>query len=327
MSGAVPAKFRWGLIGAGHIASTQFAPAVHASDECVVHAVAARDPERARALEPAGRVYDDYAALCADDEVDAIYISLHNTAHIDWILHAVGAGKHVLCEKPLCMTEADTARAFAAAEAADRILVEAFWYRWHPRVRRAEELIGSGALGEITRLDTRFHFGGLERDNIRLSPQLGGGALKDVGCYTVSAARWALGQLTVESASARLSDDGVDLQSDADLAGETGTARISCSIDSTFADELRIQGTDGALTFGDDKSYTAKRHDAVSLRIADAAGAERVESFEAADAFRLMAEAFARRVRGEDAFFVTREDSLEIAHTLDDIREQSRRPG
>ncbi|MDQ1710237.1 MAG: hypothetical protein QOG49_1622, partial [Frankiaceae bacterium] len=272
MSAAQNAPFRWGFIGAGHIAETALAPAIHASETCVIQAVAARDIDRARSLEPRGRAYDDYAALCDDPEVDAVYISLHNTAHLPWIEHALASGKHVLCEKPLCLDAAQTAQAFAAATAAGRTLVEAFWYRWHPRTRRAEGLVASGELGSITDVETAFCFGNVSPGNIRLDPALGGGALYDVGCYAVSAAHWALGDLRVDSATARLSAGGVDLDTAATLRGATGTASVSCSIDAAFLDAISITGTAGALEFTGGKAFSARRGDAVGLRIADSAG-------------------------------------------------------
>ena len=121
---------RWGFLGAGGIARTALAPAVAAASGAVLHAVAARDPARAAALGPV-RAYGDYAALLADDDVDAVYVALHNDAHLPWTLAALAAGKHVLCEKPLGLSAAEVDQ--MAAAAGDRLVVEASWYRWHPR--------------------------------------------------------------------------------------------------------------------------------------------------------------------------------------------------
>ncbi|MEO6712234.1 MAG: Gfo/Idh/MocA family oxidoreductase [Mycobacteriales bacterium] len=323
MPGSNTGPFRWGFIGAGNIAAKALAPAVQASDEAVIQAVAAREVERARKLEPVGRAYDDYAALCADPEVDGVYISLHNSAHLEWIKHALAAGKHVLCEKPLCLNEAETAEAFEAAAAADRVLVEAFWYRWHPRTRRAEQLMRDGAIGAVEEVETAFCFGGVSPGNIRLDPLLGGGALYDVGCYTVSAAHWALGELEVTGASARLADDAVDLETEATLSGPSGTARISCSIDSDFRDVIMIRGSDGALEFTGGKGFSARRDDVVGLRILGASGDAVEEPFGPVDAYRLMAESFARLVRGEGEFTHTPSESMQVAYTMDAIRSRT----
>lgn len=121
----------FGFLGAGMIATTALSPAVHAADGAHLQAVAARDIDRARSLEPAGKAYDDYSAVLADDTVDVVYIALANDAHERWTLAALEAGKHVLCEKPLGLDVAQVRRMTDAAAAADRLLVEAFWYRWH----------------------------------------------------------------------------------------------------------------------------------------------------------------------------------------------------
>lgn len=312
--------FRWGFIGAGHIAATALAPAIHASRECVVQAVAARDEERARALEPAGRVYTDYAALCDDPDVDGVYISLHNSAHLPWIKQALAAGKPVLCEKPLCLDEAQTAEAFAAAEAAHRILVEAFWYRWHPRTRRAEQLVSSGQLGDIVEVETALRFGGVAPGNIRLDPALGGGALYDVGCYAVSGVHWALGNPEVIDATARFGPTGVDLETTARLRGAGGTASISASIDAEFQDVIRVRGSRGSFEFRGGKAFMARKNDATTLHIVDEKGSVSEEPFEPVDAYRLMAESFGRLVRGGEEFYVRPEESLAIARTMDAIR-------
>ncbi len=176
---------RWGFLGAGWIATRALAPAVAAADGAVLLAVAARDITRAAALGPAGRVYDDYAGLVADDEVDAVYISLTNEVHAHWSIAALQAGKHVLCEKPLAMNAREAVAMSEAANAAGRRLVEASWYRWHPRVRRAQELLAAGRIGSVRHVSAGFTFAGNLAGNYRLEPTRGGGALYDVGCYAV----------------------------------------------------------------------------------------------------------------------------------------------
>jgi predicted dehydrogenase len=256
MSGSDGGVFRWGFIGAGNIAHRALAPAVHAASGSVLQAVAARDVGRARELEPAGRTYDDYAALCADPDVDGVYISLPNDAHLPWLKHALAEGKHVLCEKPLTLDEAQTAEAFEAAAAADRLLVEAFWYRWHPRTRLVESMLAAGEIGDVQRVESGLGFGGVQPGNIRLDPTKGGGALYDVGCYPISVAHWALGDLDVASAEARYG--AVDLETTAELVGGTGRAQVTCSIDSTPFDFIRIIGSAASVEFTD-VAFMARR--------------------------------------------------------------------
>jgi len=136
---------RWGFLGAGFIATHALAPAVHAADGATLQAVAARDLDRANRLSPAGNVFDSYDALLRDDDVDAVYISLTNDVHAHWAIAAMRAGKHVLCEKPLAMNAMQVREMTAVAEETGLLLVEASWYRWHPRVRRAQKELAAGA--------------------------------------------------------------------------------------------------------------------------------------------------------------------------------------
>src|SRR4051794_3004181 len=178
---------RFGFLGAGRIAHRALGPAVHAARGAQLQAVAARDAARGQTLQPAGQVYTDYAELLADPAVEAVYISLTNDNHRPWTLAALAAGKHVLCEKPLGLDRAEVVEMVDAAVAADRLLVEAFWYRWHPRTRRLEQLVTSGALGPIVGLETEFSYHGSDHTpgEFRLDPKLGGGGLYDVGCYAI----------------------------------------------------------------------------------------------------------------------------------------------
>ncbi|HYN75561.1 MAG TPA: Gfo/Idh/MocA family oxidoreductase, partial [Candidatus Limnocylindria bacterium] len=135
----VPTPVRWGFLGAGFVASQALGPAVHAAEGAVLQVVGSRDVSRARALGPA-RAETSYQAVCDAQDVDVVYVALPNDDHQRWVCAALKAGKHVLCEKPLGLDAADVATMSAAAAAADRMLVEAAWNRWHPRTRRAQIL-------------------------------------------------------------------------------------------------------------------------------------------------------------------------------------------
>ncbi len=183
----------WGFLGAGYIARAALAPAVHSADGAALVAAGARDIARAAALGPRGAAYGSYDEVLADPSVEAVYIALANDDHLPWAERALAAGKHVLCEKPLGLTAAEVRQMAATARAADRLLVEASWNRWHPRTRRAEALLRSGAIGAVRRVEAGFTFAGVAEDNYRLDPARGGGALYDVGCYATAAALWATG--------------------------------------------------------------------------------------------------------------------------------------
>ncbi len=328
---------RFGFVGAGWIAHRALAPAVHAAEGAVLQAVAARDASRAARLEPAGRCYDDYAALLDDPAVDVVYLSLSNEAHVPWAVRALEAGKHVLCEKPLGLDAAEVDRAFAAAAAADRLLVEALWYRWHPRSTRSQALVAAGDLGEIRHVDAELAFvgdwSGENAGNYRLDPTRGGGAWYDVGVYPLSFAEWALAAegftashpVTVAEAQGTW-DGGVDLRMSTRLRTATGaTADLRCGISGPAGDSAAITGTTASLSWDEGAFMTWKQP--CDLRIRSGAAEPVVERFAATDPYQLMVEAVAARIRGEDAFVVSPATSRTIATVSDQVRAAARPPG
>ena len=194
------APVRWGFLGAGYVASRAVAPAVHRSTGSVLQVVASRDTARAAALEPR-RAVDSYTTVCQADDVDVVYVSLPNDRHLPWVVAALQAGKHVLCEKPLGLDGTQVALMADAAQASGSMLVEASWNRWHPRTRRVEALLRDIS-GEVE-ARTWFTFTGVPTDNYRLDPDHGGGALLDVGCYAIAAALACLGDDVRVAAAAR----------------------------------------------------------------------------------------------------------------------------
>ncbi|MEU1971446.1 Gfo/Idh/MocA family oxidoreductase [Microbacterium sp. NPDC019599] len=221
-------ELRIGILGAGGVAERAMVEPSHDVEGVRVDAIGARDPERAEAF--AERLglpkHGDYETILADPDIDLVYLALPPITHAEWAVRALQAGKHVLCEKPLSVN-ATTAAAIAeaAAETGRRAFV-GFHYRLHGFTRRLLEVIASGVLGEIQRVDVDFsipHFV-VKPGNIRLDGNLGGGAVMDVGCYAVDLIRAAWGEPVVESATALLydADPRIDLQTDAVLRLPTG---------------------------------------------------------------------------------------------------------
>ena len=308
-----PDPVRWGFLGAGMVATAALAPAVHAAEGAVLQAVAARDLGRAQALGPI-KAYDDYRALLADDAVEAVYLSLSNEAHLPWTLAALAAGKHVLCEKPLGLTAAEVEQMIAAA--GDRLVVEASWYRWHPRVRLAQQrLAGIGAVQHVT---AGFTFAGQLDGNYRLDPARGGGAMYDVGCYAVSACLWAVDQGLPADVVARseLGPSGVDLQTRVILRWESGVeAEVHVGIDADQGQWLVITGDRGEIELRD-APYTSWKDDDTELWVSDGVGTERV-AVPAVDAYRLMVAELSSVLRGGAGWVLPLEQSRQCAAVLD----------
>jgi predicted dehydrogenase len=218
-------------------------PAIAASHNGRLVALASRDLQRAleaTAPHPGMRALESYEAVLEDPEVDAVYIPLVNSEHRAWSLRAMRAGKHVLCEKPLAMDASEAEEMAAGAEASGRKLMEAFMYRFNPAIRELVEELRSPI-----HVSARFGFTLNDPANYRLQAPLGGGALLDVGCYTVSVARWILGEPSGVLARARF-EHGVDMSVAALLEFDGGaTASLWASFESPEAQELTVITPDG----------------------------------------------------------------------------------
>ncbi len=309
---------RWGFLGAGMIARVALGPAVHDADGAVLQAAAARDLDRAQALLPV-TAYDDYAALLADDDVEAVYISLTNSQHLPWTLAALAAGKHVLCEKPLALDAAEVDQMTAAAQAADRLVVEASWYRWHPRVRLAQQRLTE--IGAVRHVAAGFRFDGSLEGNYRLDRGRGGGALYDVGCYAVSACLWAVGQGAPVDVVARseLGPTGVDLDARAVLRWVDGAeAEVHVGMTGAEGQWLVITGERGEVELRD-APYTSWKDSDTELSVSDGTGTERV-TVPAVDAYRRMVEEVSSVLRGGAGWVLPLEESRKTAAVLDAAR-------
>jgi len=307
---------RWGFLGAGFIATNALAPAVAEADGAVLQAVAARDVARAQALEPAGAAYGSYDDLLADDSVDAVYISLTNDVHAAWSIAAMQAGKHVLCEKPLAMTAAQVQAMAEVSAETGRLLVEASWYRWHPRARLAGDVLRSGRIGPVVHVSAGFTFAGRLAGNYRLEVERGGGALYDVGCYAVSAALWAFGDIaTTVSARQELGPTGVDVVTEAVLEFPAGDAEVRAGISEPPRQWLVITGESGEIELRD-AAYTSWMRDDTVLLVSDGRSTDRT-TVPAANAYRVMVEEVSAVIGGNPGWVVPLPESLATAAMLD----------
>jgi D-xylose 1-dehydrogenase (NADP+, D-xylono-1,5-lactone-forming) len=243
---------RWGVVSTAAI-NDLVLPGFARSERAELVAVASRDAERARRYAAAHgiqRAHGSYEELLADPEVDCLYISLPNGLHREWTRKALEAGKHVLCEKPLTITAAEAAGLFELAEERGLLLMEAFMYRHHPQTLRAVELVREGAIGEPAIVRSWFHFECEDPStDVRYDADLGGGALRDVGCYCISFSNLLAGASPdVVSGVARMSDSGVDQRFAGSLAYPDGAlATFDCSIQAPLEFGLTVLGTAGEL--------------------------------------------------------------------------------
>jgi hypothetical protein len=312
---------RWGFLGASWVASTALVPAVASANNASLFAVASRDPERSRTLNPT-KVHATYDDLISDPDVDAVYISLANHLHLEWAVKALNAGKHVLCEKPLATSYSEAKIMADAAIANDKLLVEAVWTRWHPRFERMVELVRNGDIGQLQNIDSEFTFTTTFTENYRLVPEMGGGSLLDVGPYQAHV--WAAlapkdAKLKIESATANLGPTGIDLttQTTAILSDSIAVSALT-SFEQDEKQSLVVVGEIGKIEFPLGQAFTSWK-EASSLQIGD-----HVENIAPVDPFTLMIEAVGRRINGEPVWLPSLRESLWVMDALDEIKAFSR---
>ncbi len=274
-----------------------------------------RDPARAEAYvreHGLERAWPSYEALLADSDVDAVYVALPNTLHVEWSIRALEAGKHVLCEKPLGRDSAEVARAFDVAERAGLVLMEAFMYRHHPQIKRAREVLDGDAVGELRLVRAAFCSTVGRPDDVRWIRELGGGALLDVGCYCVSGMRLVAGEPEEVFGVQTLTAGGVDVRFAGTLRFSGGVlGHFSCALDTAPSQALEAVGSDGALLVSHPFTADVER---VELR-----RGEKLEEIEVehVDRYRLQLENFARAIRGDEPPLLGRDDAVAQARTLD----------
>jgi predicted dehydrogenase len=285
------------------------------SDRVEVVAVASREQARAETYareHGIERAWGSYDGLLADPGVEAVYISLPNSLHVEWSIRALEAGKHVLCEKPLSRRPDEVERAFAAAERAGRLLMEGFMYRHHPQTLRFASLVAEGAIGELRLLRASFAFTLVDAGNVRLRPELDGGALMDVGCYCVSGMRLVAGEPELAAGEQVVGLSGVDTRFAGMLrfAGDV-VGHFDCGFDLPAGSALEAIGSEGALRVPD--PWLIRRP---GLELRRGEQLERIE-VEDADRFQLELENLDAAIRGEREPLLGRSDAVGQARALE----------
>jgi predicted dehydrogenase len=294
-------RLRWGVLSTASIGRVKVIPAIQRAPHCEVVAIASRDAALARAVAAElgiATAYGSYDALLADPDVEAVYIPLPNHLHATWAIAAAEAGKHVLCEKPLALTVADAERMIEAADRAGVRLMEAFMYRLHPSWVAVRELVAAGRIGRLTAVQSWFSYFNDDPANIRNIAEAGGGALWDIGCYSVNLSRMLFGAEPdrVEAHVVRDPVSGVDVVTSGMLGFGDGVATFTCSTRAEDDQRVDVYGTSGRISVEIPFNIPPDR----PTRILVAAGgdppvAPNVETltFDTADPYTVEADAFA----------------------------------
>jgi predicted dehydrogenase len=290
-------RIRWGILSTANIARKRFIPGLAGSRNGMAFAIASRDLDRARSVASELDIpwaYGSYEELLADPAVDAVYIGLPNTMHAEWTMKAADAGKPVLCEKPLARDSAEAERMIAYCAQREVPLMEAFMYRFHPQHARVRELIAEGAIGELRAVRAAFTFmlEPFDPKNVRLQSDLAGGALMDVGCYCVNAARmlfaeeprWAAAQWDFRE------EFGVEVAMSATLGfSDNRMAIFDCGFRATGQGWYMAAGTKGTI---ESTSAFVPNPPADCTLLVSTGAERREERIAAVDQYRLEAEAF-----------------------------------
>ncbi|NNM06679.1 MAG: Gfo/Idh/MocA family oxidoreductase [Gemmatimonadetes bacterium] len=322
-------KLSWGVISTAKIGQRAVNPAIQASSNGELLAVASRDAGKARAFaEEAGipTSYGSYQALLDDPSIDAVYNPLPNSLHREWTIRAVEQGKHILCEKPLALDAAECREMEAAAAANGVKLMEAFMYRFHPRTERVLEMVREGEVGDIRQIRSSFTFPLDRPDDIRWDRELGGGALMDVGCYCINVSRTLARREPVEvRAMANFRDGGVDQQMAGSLRFEDGLlAHFDCALTMDRTEVYHLLGTDGHIRILD--AFVPGTEDVVIERF-DAEDNLTPISVPGGDEYRLMVEHFADAVLNDGPLRYSPEEAALNMKVIEALYESARNEG
>ena len=306
---------RLGLLSTANI-NRQILNGAAGTDRVDVVAVGSRDGAKAQAYaheHGIPRAHASYEELLGDPEVDAVYISLPNGLHHEWTMHALAAGKHVLCEKPYTRHPAEAEEAFDAAEQAGLLLAEAFMYRHHPQTKAVRRLVEEGAVGQVTAIRATFSFSLNDLSNVRALPELDGGALMDVGCYCVSGSRLVAGEPTSVVAEQVTGETGIDM-------ALYGTMRFPGEVVSQFEASflvperqlLEVVGDGGVL-----RVAAPWRVDWGGKMTLTRDGSTEVVPVEEANSYTLELENLADAIDGRAPALLGREDAVAQARVID----------
>jgi predicted dehydrogenase len=295
---------RWGILSTAGIATEKAIPGMLRAARCEVAAIGSRDQARAAAVAARHgipRVHGSYEALLADPEVDAVYIPLPNHLHAEWTIAAARAGKHVLCEKPLALSPADAERMIEVCRAEGVALMEAFMYRLHPSWVAVRELVASGRIGRLVAVNSWFSYFNDDPANIRNVAAYGGGALLDIGCYSVNLSRMLFGT-EPERVEATIVRDPA-----------SGVASFTCSTRAESDQQVHIYGTTGRISVGIPFNIPPDRPTHVYLTAGGdppVAPATETITFETADQYGVQAERFAAAILDGGPLPTPPEDAL-----------------
>ena len=299
MSGAV----RWGVLSTAKIGREKVIPAFRAADDTEVVAIGGRDLDRTREVADSLSIptaHGSYQAVLDDPDVEAVYIPLPNHLHAEWTFRASAAGRHVLCEKPLALGVAEARAMIEACEGQGVLFMEAFMYRLHPTWVAVIESVRSGEIGELVGVQSWFSYFNDDPANIRNVAAFGGGALMDIGCYSVNLSRLLFDAepTAVSGAVLRDPETGCDTVTSAVLDFGAGSATFTCSTRAEPDQRVHVHGTKGRIEIDIPFNIPADRATHITVFSGRTPRTGSTRTFDPCDQYRVQAEAFGAAVRG-----------------------------
>lgn len=319
-------KIRWGVLGVAKIATKKVIPAMQAGDYCEITAIASRDEAKAKQAANELKIpkaYASYEALLADPEIDAIYNPLPNHLHVPWSIRAAEAGKHVLCEKPVALNAEEAKKLTAVRDRTHVKMGEAFMVRTHPLWLRVRELVKAGEIGDLRVMMSAFSYFNNDPANIRNQPDIGGGALMDVGCYPITMSRWLFGREPVKIAASVDRDPqlGTDRLTSALLDYGTGHALFTCSTQLVPFQTVQLLGTRGRIEIEIPYNIPPDKPSRIFIDDGSKLGgtSARAEEFATTDQYTTQGDLFSRAILDDTEVPVTLEDAAENMAVIDAV--------
>jgi predicted dehydrogenase len=332
-------RVRWGVLGVASIAVQRTMPAMHEAPSATLLALASRDGAKASAVAAqvgAVRAYATYDQLLDDPEIDAVYVPLPNQLHFEWSMRALEAGKHVLCEKPLCLTSLEVERLCAARDRSGRHIEEAFGYRNHPQWSTLDQLLAAGTIGPIRAAHATLAKQFLDPSDVRNNPAAGGGALYDLGSYAVNALNLVFGRAPERVVAALEHDPHFRIDRLSSVLLDYGSGQATSTVASQAGpsswathQQLTVLGARGWLRF--DFPFVQARPTTCRIEVGDETSvggiATFVHAFEPLNQYALQIERFSRRVLGDSVRTWPIEDALRTLRTIEAIFASARNGG
>lgn len=322
----MPDKVRWGILGAAKIGLKKVIPCMQKGQWSEVVAIASRDLAKAQAAAKevnVPRAYGSYEELLADPTIEAIYNPLPNHLHIPWSVKALEAGKHILCEKPLAMNASEVRTLIAARDRSGKKAGEAFMVKTHPQWIRAIELARGGKIGKVRAVSVCFSYFNQDAKNIRNIADIGGGALMDIGCYSIFAARQVFGEEPRRVASLIERDPHfqTDRLTSAILEFPSGHATFICGTQLVPYQRVQILGTTGRVEI--EIPFNAPLDKPCRIFIDDGrdvfSSGLVTETLPTADQYTIQGDAFSRAIRENTEIPVTLENALGNMAVIDAV--------